>query len=317
MQDFLVVHPKYGWLVECPSMSPEHGPAGENSNSVSLTAGCTMDNQIVSSLLGQTIAAGEIVGEAGSCLDSLRNTLRQLPPMQVGRHGQLQEWLEDVDRPDDHHRHVSHLFGLYPASLISPFSTPKLFRAARESLLERGDEATGWSIGWKMNLWARLLDGDHAYQLLRALLRLLPDDNSRKQYPEGRMYPNLFDAHPPFQIDGNFGATAAIAEMLLQSHDGAVHLLPALPRAWAEGSVKGLRARGAFVVDMAWAKGRLKKVCVRSLKGGLLTLRSATPLTGKGIKHLRTLCVDGKSYEEYTLNTRAGATYKLKAVPKS
>lgn len=319
----LIEHPSYGWMVVSPSVSPEHGP---------ITAGCTMDNQIVLDILTRTAEASLILDRDEDYRADLLTMAAKLPPMHIGKYSQLQEWLEDKDDPKSDHRHVSHLYGMYPSNQISPYNTPELFEAVRNSLNYRGDMATGWSIGWKVNLWARLLDGDHAYKIINNMLTLAGHDN-----PEGRTYPNMFTAHPPFQIDGNFGLTAGVAEMLLQSHDGAVHLLPALPAVWDEGSVSGIVARGGFEISMKWKEGKVIEVEVYSKIGGNLRLRSYTPLMGKNLavaqgENPNSLQQPGDTAKpvisekaslegvqlaevfEYDIPTRVGKRYTFKAV---
>ena len=281
--DALVTEPKHGWLVTCPSVSPENG----HHDGVSICAGPTMDMQILRDFFDSVVSASEVLGVDSDFREKVRAARRRLAPMQIGKQGQLQEWMEDWDAgaPEQHHRHVSHLYGLFPSRQITPHETPELFAAARKSLETRGDAATGWSLAWKINLWARLLDGDHAHKLLADLIST------------ERTAPNLFDLHPPFQIDGNFGAVSGVVEMLLQSHNGEIHLLPALPSAWPSGNVRGLLARGGFTVEIAWHDGVLISAGIHSAVGVSTALRYKDRLIKVDLKSGGSARWDGQSRE--------------------
>ncbi|MBS1602109.1 MAG: glycoside hydrolase family 95 protein [Bacteroidetes bacterium] len=294
-----------GRLVTAPSMSPENEFIYKDDKVADVSVATTMDLGIIRDLLDDLAAADSVLGDTS--LSRLLALRRRLMPYQIGGQGQLQEWYKDYASPDPHHRHVSHLYSLYPANEISLSRTPALAAAAQQSLILRGDVGTGWSMAWKVNLWARLMDGNHAYRLFRHLLRLTRDNEIKMGGGEGGgAYPNLFDAHPPFQIDGNFGGAAGMAEMLLQSQDGDLHLLPALPDVWASGSVSGLVGRGGFVVDMSWKGGRLVLARVLSRLGGRVVIRSSTPLIMNELRSKK----EGKDYI-LALDTTPGVTFYL------
>jgi alpha-L-fucosidase 2 len=270
-----------GHLVTMPSTSPENtyyyqqdGQRREGS----VTVASTMDLEIVRDLFANVIAASRVLNTDEPLRQELADASAKLLPFQIGAKGELQEWYRDFDDVDPHHRHTSHLFAVYPANEISPFSTPDLAAAAKKTLELRGDHATGWSLAWRVSLWARLLDGDHAYALFRNLLRLTREEGIRYDGNGGGAYPNMLDGHPPFQIDGNFASTAGVIELLLQSQNQELHLLPALPDAWAAGSVKGLVGRGGFVVDMDWTDHRLKSAVIVARNAGDCVVRTSEPV---------------------------------------
>lgn len=280
--DMLVEDPKTKYLVTAPTTSPENAYRLPNGNTASICAGSTMDNQIIRELFTNTINAAAILGVDSDFAQVLAAKKARLMPTSIGRDGRIMEWLQEYEEVEPHHRHVSHLYGLYPGNEISLDKTPELAEAARKTLLARGDESTGWSMAWKINFWARLRDGNHAWKLLTDLLRPCVDTKTN-MVNGGGTYPNLFCAHPPFQIDGNFGGCAGVAEMLLQSQHGCIEVLPALPTAWANGSFSGLKALGGAEVSAEWKEGAVEWMTVKATHEGdfriKLPRKDASPLS--------------------------------------
>jgi len=290
--DFLVPNEK-GFLVTSPSASPELRFKVAGGGTAALSAGATMDRALVWDLFTNTIEASTILGVDAPFRERVRQTRARLIPYQVGSRGQLQEWAKDFEEQDVHHRHFSHLFGVYPGREITPESMPIIFAAAKRAMEIRGDAATGWSMAWKINFWSRMRDGDHAHLLLSTLLQPAGGVGTTYNGTGGGVYPNLFDAHPPFQIDGNFGATAGIAEMLLQSHAGVIHLLPALPSAWPAGRVRGLRARGGVEVDVEWSGGALRQATLVARRDRTVKVRVGNAVTEHRLRAGQRTVVEG------------------------
>lgn len=300
---------KDGYLVTMPSTSPENRYYYDGKKKGAVTVASTMDMAIIRDLFANTTAASAILNTDNDFRETIKIANDKLFPYKTGSKGQLLEWYKEFEEQDPHHRHTSHLYALHPANSISPLTTPELANAAKKTLELRGDDGTGWSLAWKVNMWARLLDGNHAYTLFRNQLRLTKD-NDPKFGGHGGAYPNLFDAHPPFQIDGNFAGTAGVIEMLLQSQNNEMHLLPALPDAWAEGTVKGIVARGNFLVDINWKAGKITTAQIVSNNGGTCTIRANEPFEVESLK-----LKSKKSTIGYTVTfeSKKGKSYKLKS----
>jgi alpha-L-fucosidase 2 len=298
---------KDGYLVTMPSTSPENKYYYDGKKIGAVTVASTMDMGIIRDLFTNTLEASKVLDIDQKFRDTVQKATESLFPFKIGSKGQLQEWYKDFEEEDPHHRHTSHLYALHPSNAISPLRTPDLANAARKTLEMRGDDGTGWSLAWKVNMWARLLDGNHAYKLFRNQLRLTKE-NDPSYNSGGGVYPNLFDAHPPFQIDGNFAGTAGVIEMLMQSQNNEIHLLPALPEAWRNGSIKGIVAKGNFTVNIDWNGSRLKAATIVSNIGGNLTIRASQPFEVEGVSFKSEQSNLGFTL---TFRTKKGKSYKI------